>query len=243
MNTSTDNSNRYKSIRIVNNGDSALSLIFEEPISEQLSAKIVSLGNQIRQELSTQITEVIPAYQSLTIGFELAKTSAETLRRTIGSLIMTPCPNDKRESKLIEIPVCYEAEFAPDMAYLEENCQLQAEEIIRRHSAPSYLVHMLGFSPGFLYLGGLDSKLYCPRKPVPTLRVKSGSVGIGGEQTGIYPQATPGGWQIIGRTPLKLFDPKADSLCLASPLDQIKFRPIDAKEFVLIKNSSKRRFK
>lgn len=132
---------------------------------------------------------------------------------------------------MIEIPVCYDKEFAPDLSYVANYCGLTEAQIVSLHSEPEYLVHMLGFLPGFLYLGGLNQQLYCPRKTTPAKAISTGSVAIGGQQTGIYPISSPGGWQIIGRTPLKLFNPDNSEPAIASPLDKIKFVPIIKQVF------------
>jgi KipI family sensor histidine kinase inhibitor len=141
------------------------------------------------------------------------------------------------ESRQIEIPVCYEHDCAPDIALLAEHCQLSVEQVIERHSQVNYAVYFLGFKPGFAYLGDLDAKLHMHRKATPRLNVPAGSVGIGGAQTGIYPQSTPGGWQVIGRTPLKLFDPTLESPCLLQPGDTIRFKPISFDEYKRIGDS------
>jgi inhibitor of KinA len=131
----------------------------------------------------------------------------------------------------VEIPVCYGGEFGPDLAEVARLCALSEEEVIARHAAASYRVYMIGFSPGFAYLGGLDAAIAAPRRATPRTLVPAGSVGIAGLQTGIYPLATPGGWQIIGQTPKRLFLPEREAPCLLSPGDTLRFVPIGAEAF------------
>mgnify|MGYP001233072894 FL=1 len=134
-----------------------------------------------------------------------------------------------------EIPVCYEFKFGNDLDYLENSLSIKKEEIISLHYSSEYLVYNLGFLPGFLYLGGLNKKIHHPRKENPTLEVPKGAVGIGGSQTGIYPNNSPGGWYIIGNSPINLFNSNKTSPCFIKPGDKIKFNPISLKEYELIK--------
>ena len=224
------------------NGDAALDICFGAAASMALSETIIALAQAIESASISAVTEVIPAYQCLTVCFDplrLAETAKDgdptsSLRKQLSILTehtLAAPPHISGTRHLIKIPVCYEPDFAPDMATMCKHTGLTAQEIIQRHTAPRYLVHMLGFTPGFLYLGGLDQRLHCPRKDRPELRVPAGSVGIGGAQTGIYPQATPGGWQIIGRTPLALFRPEQDPAFIARPLDRIQFIAISSATF------------
>lgn len=225
------------------NGDAALDIRFFAEPSEALSETIISLAESIKNNALTGITELVPAYQSLTVCYnplQLPCSSAGVpkvcaLRRALVAITeknLEQKTSIQREHSLIRIPVCYHDEFALDMRALCAHTGLTAEEVISRHTAPRYLVHMLGFTPGFLYLGGLDKGLHCPRKARPALNVPAGSVGIGGGQTGIYPQATPGGWQIIGRTPLALFRPQQEPAYIAHPLDRIQFFAISKNAFL-----------
>ena len=219
------------SYKIVNNGDAAFTIWFDDEISEALSRRIYFISQSLKEIFNGQIEESIPAYQSLTLCFNPLKTDSAKIIRQVKQLVKIPLTSCDKTARLIKIPVCYEPLFAPDFEVVMDKCRLTREQVIERHCSVPYLVHMLGFSPGFLYLGGLDKTLFCPRKATPEKRVPAGSVGIGGEQTGIYPQATPGGWQIIGRTPLKLFKADSDNPFIAEPLDRIQFYPIDANEY------------
>lgn len=226
------NSQEY---RIVDNGDAAITIIFDKPVSEELSRKIIQLAKAVRKELDSQLIDIIPAYQSLTLSYQPLLVSGTELRKKVSAILEQTQLTTEFTSRLVEIPVCYQDEFAPDMGHLEEYCGLSSQEIIICHSQATYLIHMSGFLPGFLYLGGLSEKLHCPRKETPELKIPAGSVGIGGNQTGIYPVASPSGWHIIGRTPAHLFNPHNRQPFIASPLDRIKFVPIDKNEYYRLK--------
>ncbi|MBB5212462.1 5-oxoprolinase subunit PxpB [Microbulbifer hydrolyticus] len=227
------------------NGDAALDIRFDQAPGELLSERIIALADAIESASIRAVTELVPAYQCLTVCFDPLRlpgagsgaaemSELENTLRALTNQILSQETYAHSGRSLIRIPVCYDSEFAPDMHTVCEQSGLTAQEVVSRHTAPRYLVHMLGFTPGFLYLGGLDQKLHCPRKARPALNVPAGSVGIGGAQTGIYPQATPGGWQIIGRTPLALFRPQQQPAFIARPLDRVQFVAISAEQFAAI---------
>ncbi|GAB2894504.1 5-oxoprolinase subunit PxpB [Microbulbifer echini] len=222
---------------ITANGDCALDIRFSAEPSEELSRYIIGLRQYIQEQGPDDLIDLIPAYQCLTISFDPLTHESESLSQELRVLtqkyLKIPAKLD-RDSRIIQIPVCYEEGFAPDIHTLSTHTGLTPKQIVLLHTATCYLVHMLGFSPGFLYLGGLDPRLHCPRKKKPRLRIPVGAVGIGGSQTGIYPQATAGGWQIIGQTPVRLFRPSSNSPFIAEPLDIIKFYSIDKLEFEAI---------
>ena len=178
--------------------------------------------------------ECVPAYASLLLRFDVAqwldddgRFRAERLRAAIAAALDARSSIDKAP-RAMSIPVCYDGVDLPEVATL---ARMSTEEVITRHTAALYHVAMLGFAPGFPYLLGLDPALAVPRRSNPRTRVPAGSVAIGGQQTGIYPQSLPGGWQLIGRTPLRLFDLSAASPSLLQPGDQVRFRAIDEGEY------------
>ena len=134
--------------------------------------------------------------------------------------------------RIVSIPVCYGGEFGPDLGYVADEHGLTIENLITIHSSVDYLVHMIGFAPGFPYLGGLPERIATPRRATPRLLVEAGTVGIGGSQTGIYPVATPGGWQCIGRTPVRLFRPEMNPPSLLEAGDYVRFQPVTMQEFL-----------
>jgi len=220
--------------RIVDNGDAGLTIFYDQPTSEKLTRKIVTIDKEIRNSMGKSILDVIPSYQSITVIFSLLELSKRQAKKKLRDILKIPIEPSNYISKLLEIPVCYGGSYGSDLAYLGGHCHLSEKRIIQEHTQNEYLVHMLGFLPGFLYLGGLNESLFCPRKNRPELRIPKGSVGIGGNQTGIYPIESPGGWQIIGRTPVPLFDPARDTPAFASPLDRIRFVAISHSEFLAL---------
>jgi inhibitor of KinA len=226
------------SYRLMANGDAGVSILFTAPVSEKLSRQIQWLARFFITELASLITDIIPAYQSLTLCYVPIKGNRQLILDMLVKVFKNDIPQDDYESQLITIPVCYDRVYAPDIDGLAIAKGLSRQEVIALHSNTNYLLHMLGFSPGFLYLGGLNPLLVYPRKATPSARVPAGSVGIGGNQTGIYPQETPGGWHIIGRTPISLFNPYLASPCVAQPLDKVRFKPIDSSEFVALSAAS-----
>ena len=182
------------------------------------------------------VTYCSPAYCSLTIGYHLDTISYQDLCSAIKALDVDQALTT--QSKSIRVPVCYESEFAPDMNELSQQTGLTAEEIVTLHTTQTYHVYMIGFLPGFTYMGKVDDKLECKRKETPRIKVPAGSVGLAGLQTGIYPSEAPGGWQIIGQTPWEIFNPKSQSPCKFQPGDQITFYSVTESEFLQLKNKS-----
>ena len=143
---------------------------------------------------------------------------------------------DENNAKVVEIPVCYGGEYGPDIEFVAKHNNLSVEEVIKLHTAPQYLVYMIGFCPGFPYLGGMDKRIATPRREVPRVKIPARSIGIAGEQTGGYPISTPGGWQIIGRTPIEMFNPKDEqNPSLLHSGDLVKFYAISEQEYLALK--------
>lgn len=200
-------------------GEAALCCALPAPVSIELQQRIWQLAAALGDVAGVQ--EVVPGMNNLTLLFDPLHTAADTLAETMRALWAQP-PRRRALGRLVEIPVSYDG---PDLGNVAAHCGLDAGEVVRRHTEPEYIVYFLGFQPGFAYLGGLDASLHTPRRAEPRMAVPAGSVGIGGAQTGIYPLATPGGWQLIGRTPLPLFDPQAEPPTLLAPGDRVRFVP------------------
>ncbi len=221
--------------------ENAISLEFGDGINEEILNRICSINKCIKQHPFAGLLSTIPAYTTLTLYFDpvglmndnslKGSTTLDKISGYITSLNVETKNNQQTQNKIIQIPVCYDPIFGFDLQELSSFYQLTKEEIIEIHSSAVYTVYMIGFVPGFPYLGGLSEKLTAPRKQNPRAAIPAGSVGIAGQQTGIYPLETPGGWQIIGRTPLKLFDVKRQQPSLLKAGDKIKFETISLTEF------------
>lgn len=212
-------------------GEAALVLRFGNAIDEAVSQRVLGAWRALERAAIPGVNELIPAYATLTVCFDPMRHDAAALAARLQSLLRGIGAPDPMKGRRVELPVCYEGEHAPDIEELAQHAGLSVAEVVRRHSETDYRVFFLGFSPGFPYLGGLDPALAMPRRDTPRLAVPPGSVAIGGAQTGVYPQRSPGGWRLIGRTPVRLFDPSREPACLLSPGDRLRFVPVTAAEF------------
>lgn len=212
---------------------SACSILIEWPaiIDDLILKNILFYKNSIEQNYIKQNIDVISAYHSILIIYPLTIDNVNDELLALKTLYAEQKEPIKIKSTLWEIPVCYDDEFSLDLEAFSTSKRLPKAEIIRRHSEPVYTVFFIGFLPGFLYLGGLDSSLFLDRKTTPNLNVKKGSVAIGGQQTGIYPQDSPGGWHCIGNSPIEMFDPNQNVPCFIKAGDKIKFIPIEKSEY------------
>lgn len=213
------------------NGDSAVTVQFKNEISREVNAYVISLCAEIEQAGIKGVTEYIPTFCSVSVLYDCTEISAKKLKNTLAKILKNIKVASSRKARLFEIPVCYDNYFALDMGNVCEHSHLTRQEVIERHSGRDYLIYMLGFLPGFAYLGGMDESLATPRLDSPRSEIFEGAVGIGGEQTGIYPVASPGGWQLIGKTPLKVYDKERENPILYSAGDYIRFVPVDLDEF------------
>jgi KipI family sensor histidine kinase inhibitor len=180
------------------------------------------------------VSEVVPAYASLLVIFDPLRVPREGLERELAALAEeVAAVRASPPRRVVRIPVCYGGELGPDLDEVARVAGLLPAEVVARHAAPVYRVYLLGFTPGFPYLGGMDRRIACPRLPSPRLRVAPGSVAIAGEQTGIYPVESPGGWRVVGRTPLRLFDPApgAKHPFLLAAGDGLQFVPVDREAY------------
>ncbi len=222
-------------VRYLISGDSTLVVEFGDKISPEINGRVIALMRALDQRRLAGIVEMLPTYRSLGINYDPLMISMEELKGEVEILRGELWVSYKFRQRTIEIPVAYCGEYGPDIENVAGHSGLDVEEVVRIHSTGEYLVYMLGFTPGFPYLGGMDKKIATPRLDVPRKLISAGSVGIAGTQTGIYPIDSPGGWQIIGRTPLKLFDATSDKGFLLEAGDILKFVPVDADEYERIK--------
>ena len=221
-------------------GDSALIVELGDAINESTHLRVQAAWRALTVEPMPGVSEAVPAYTTVTLFYDPAlvvRAGAPAddivpwLGHRVRERLKDPPKSAKTKPRTVEVPVCYGGDFGPDLARVAAQAKLSLEDVVKRHAKAEYRVHLIGFAPGFPYLGGLPKELVTPRHAKPRMAVPAGSVGIGGEQTGIYPQVTPGGWNLIGRTPLRLFRPEEDPPVLLRPGDIVKFRPVQPEEF------------
>lgn len=222
-------------------GDCAITIQFEEYISLAIHHTIQSISSFLDDHPPKWMIEYVPAFTTITLFYDPVKIIRLNQENTLpyefvceqlNQLLITSETGKPINPRTIDIPVCYGGEFGPDLELVAKINKVSIDDVIHIHSSGDYLVYMLGFAPGFPYMGGLSEKIATPRKETPQFMIPERSVGIAGQQTGIYPIETPGGWQIIGRTPLKLFRPNDNPPSLLQAGDKIRFRPISHQEYV-----------
>lgn len=222
--------------RVLPLGDAAVLADFSDTLDLAVNARIQQLAEAIRRRKVPWIRDVVPALGSLALHFDPDRTDAghdpvEAAAALIKDCLARRLPDLDDLVRTVEVPVCYDAAFAPDLAEVAERCKLKVEEVIRRHSASPHRVLMVGFAPGHPYIGGLDAKLSVPRRTTPRPTVVAGSVAIANAQSVVYPFTISGGWNLVGRTPLRIFDAARERPALMAPGDRVKFTPISRQEF------------
>jgi inhibitor of KinA len=230
-------SSKSLSPRVVPAGDGAQMLELAEDFDADANLAVQRIADEVRAAKVEGVTDVVVAIVTVTVHFEATDAvQAAARREAISQLLLTALERagesgDEGGREPVHIPVCYESRFAPDLAEVAAATGLSPEEVVQRHVASPHRVLMIGFTPGFPYIGGLDERLAVPRRATPRARLEAGSVAIANGQTSIYPFATPGGWNLIGRTPMALFDPGRDPPTLLQAGDRIVFEPISASDF------------
>jgi inhibitor of KinA len=222
----------YTRTRYLPFGDSALLVELGNRISPEINQKVINMENAILKARLQGVEELVPTYRSLLIRYDPLVTNHEQLISQVeelGQVLETPSAGVERRG--ITVPVVYGGEYGQDLAYVAEHHGLTEEQVIKLHSGKVYRVYMIGFVAGFPYLGEVPEEIATPRLETPRLRVPAGSVGIAEKQTGVYPCEAPGGWRIIGRTPLRLFDPFREPPALLETGDRVKFKPISKGDY------------
>lgn len=211
--------------------EDSMTLMFGEEINEETNQLLVNTRKYIDKLKINGVTETVISYTRLVIYFDILKTSAAEIEVILEEIDFERLAKENFPHKVVEVPVCYGEDFGPDMDLFVDD-GISTDEVIERHANREYLIYMLGFMPGFVYLGGLDPKLAKNRLDEPRTNIPAGSVGIAGEQTGMYPFDSPGGWNLIGRTPIRLYDPRrGEDTILYDAGDRIIFYPISADEY------------
>lgn len=220
-------------------GDRGLLMAFGETIDPAINARIRAMATHLSKNPPKGVEEVIPTYCSLILVYDPMATGPDTLIPELTDMDASLDEGTLPKPDIVELPVCYHPDLGPDLAHVAEVHGLTADEVVAIHTAPLYPVYMIGFAPGFPYLGGLDRRLHTPRLSSPRVHVPAGSVGIANNQTGIYPIASPGGWQLIGQCPVTLFDPDRDDPILLKAGNLLKFRPVSPDEFRTLKEENR----
>jgi inhibitor of KinA len=227
-------------VRLYPLGDAAVVLEFGQTIAPATHQLIQAFTQVLDRHPPLGLREYVPAFTTLTVyydSWELSQVSKILPYEQMASALQRLLPTvqarlaDYAPGPLVKIPVCYGGDFGPDLGLVASHAQLSVDEVIARHAQPKYLVYMVGFAPGFPYLGGLDARLATPRRAQPRPLVPAGAVGIAGPQTGVYSLPTPGGWQLIGRTPLQLFNADRAQPSLLQAGDRLRFVPVSEAEF------------
>ena len=224
--------------RIVSAGDAAVVVEFENRIDLAISAKGVALADALDAAHIAGVRDIVPTYRSVTVYFDPLRTDRSAVVGAIEMLALRAVEARRARRDPIEVPVCYGGEFGPDLASVAAYGGVSEADVIALHSAVTYHVLMLGFMPGFAYMATVDRRIAAPRLESPRSRVVRGAVGIAKDQTGVYPGDTPGGWQLIGRAPVRPFDLSRQDPFLFRAGDDVRFVPIEAAEFQRLDRAS-----
>ena len=224
----------YRRVRYLPAGDQGLLIEFGNEIHLDTHHKVYAMARAIEEATIQGIEEIIPSYRSLLVAYDPLVINFKGLTNQVKRIEKNLSNGKIPEHGRVEIPTLYGGEFGPDLDFVASHHGMTPEEVIHIHSSQDYLVYMLGFTPGFPYLGGNLEKIATPRLKTPRIKVLGGSVGIAENQTGIYPIESPGGWRIIGRTPLKLFDALQPPHFLLAAGNMVRFVPIDEKKYMVL---------
>lgn len=227
-------------VKIMAAGDCAVTVEFGQGIDTVTNDRVHAFTAALKKEGIPGVTEAVPAFCSLLIYYDPLKTSFHKLIPVIESLAEGLGDIRQEKKRVLKIPCCYGARFGPDLADMESYTGLDRDEIIRIHSSVDYKIYMMGFLPGFVYLGGLDERIQMPRLETPRVRILPGAVGIGGSQTGVYPLASPGGWRLMGGTPVDFYNPERENPVLCKAGEYIRFVPITIGDYYDIRQMAVR---
>lgn len=222
-------------VRFLPAGEQGLIIEFGSTIDPDINARVHQTAHLLKEKLPREVVEVVPTYRSLMVYFDpLFIRRTEMIQKAEELLQSAMSVKEQGTAKVVNIPVCYSGDFGPDIAFVAQHNGLSEEEVIQIHTSKPYLVYMIGFTPGFPYLGGMSERIATPRLEKPRTQIPAGSVGIAGGQTGLYPIASPGGWQLIGRTPVKAFNPDSAKPFLFEAGDYLRFAAVSPAEYAQI---------
>jgi len=217
--------------QIVPAGDTAFLVEFENRLDVGINQRVVALWHSLEGLHLPGVRDLVPAYRSLGVYFDPLRTDVERLLGVLESAAAATAISPEPVADSIRVEVCYGGDLGPDLDAVAAWAGLTVDEVVGAHTAPVYRVFMIGFSPGFAYMGAVDQRIATPRRDTPRLKVPAGSVGIAGLQTGIYPSETPGGWMLLGRTAIRPFDPSRTPACLFKAGDRVRFEAISRAEY------------
>jgi inhibitor of KinA len=222
--------------RMLPAGEQGLVVEFGDSVDAAINARVHQIARRLLKRLPGKLLEVVPTYRSFMVYFNPLLISREEIAAVVEETIAAVGPgvNQNIDARVVHIPVCYGGEYGPDLQYVARHNRLTSDEVIQIHTSTPYLVYMLGFTPGFPYLGGMSERIATPRLEQPRTAIPAGSVGIAGNQTGFYPVESPGGWQLIGRTPVKAFHPQSSNPFLFDAGDYLQFIAITPSEYLEI---------
>jgi KipI family sensor histidine kinase inhibitor len=227
-------------VKFLPSADSAVIVEFGDCVDRAVSDQVLGLAARMRAADIAGVIELVPTFRSLMVQYDPLRTGSAELIGAIQSLLTSETALD-RKRRLWRVPVCYESDFAPDLANVARQTKLAPEEVVALHSGTRYHVYMIGFVPGFPYMGDLAEALVLPRRADPRIRVPPGSVAIATSMTAIYPLESPGGWHLVGTTPIRIFDRLASPPALFAPGDAVEFEAIDSDTFARIRTATERR--
>ncbi len=221
----------YRTPRYLPAGDRALSIELGDEISPEINRRVHSLSRAIEASGIPGVVDLVPTYRALLVYYDPLTLSLAELMERLAGVEQTAGQAVPGTARVVEIPALYGGEYGPDLEFVADHSGLSQEEVVRVHTGMDYLIYGMGFTPGFAYLGGMSERIATPRLQTPRTLIPAGSVGIAERQTGVYPIASPGGWRLIGRTPVQLFDAGRDPPVLAGPGDYVRFVPLTEKAY------------
>jgi len=227
-------------VKFLHSADSAVIVEFGDRIDRAVSDQVLGLAARVRAADIVGVIEVVPTFRSLMVHYDPLRTRSAELVGAIETLLTSKTALD-RKRRLWRVPVCYESDFAPDLADVAERTRLTPEKVVALHAGSRYHVYMVGFVPGYPYMGDLPEALILPRRADPRVRVPPGSVAVATTMTAIYPLESPGGWHLIGTTPIRIFDERISPPALFAPGDAVEFEAIDRDAFARIRSATERR--
>ena len=229
----------YESPSFIPAGDQSVVVELGDSIDPLTNSRVQGLMRAVEADSVTGVVDLVPSYRSLLVNYDPLVTTATELQERIEQLEKKLSDKALKPTRVVKIPTLYGGEHGPDLDFVAGHIGLPEQEVVKLHSGTDYPVYMMGFSPGFPYLGGMSEKLATPRLDTPRTEIPAGSVAIAETQTGIYPLASPGGWQLIGRTPVRMFDPKREHPSVLRAGDLVRFQPLEsAEEFTEIERLS-----